>query len=99
MIGQIRFMRDKGFEVHVASGPGPELDYMVRTEKHTGPPDKDETRAISTGRFHSASTALFSFHSNETDDRPRIYGQRGPFIDDSVGHSRKFRFASTPFGA
>ncbi len=32
MIGQIRFMRDKGFEVHVASGPGPELDYMVRTE-------------------------------------------------------------------
>ena len=32
MIGQIRFMRDKGFEVHVASGPGNELDYLVRTE-------------------------------------------------------------------
>jgi len=33
MIGQIRFMRDKGFEVHVASGPGNELDYLVRMEK------------------------------------------------------------------
>ncbi len=32
MIGQIRYMRDKGFEVHVASGPGPELDYLIRTE-------------------------------------------------------------------
>ncbi len=32
MIGQIRYMRDKGFEVHLASGPGAELDYLVRTE-------------------------------------------------------------------
>jgi len=32
MIGQIRYMMDKGFEVHVASGPGPELDYLVQTE-------------------------------------------------------------------
>jgi glycosyltransferase involved in cell wall biosynthesis len=30
MIGQIRYMRDKGFDVHVVSGPGAELDYLAR---------------------------------------------------------------------
>jgi glycosyltransferase involved in cell wall biosynthesis len=30
MIGQIRYMRDKGFDVHVVSGPGAELDCLSR---------------------------------------------------------------------
>lgn len=30
MIGQIRYMRDKGFDVHVVSGPGAELDFLAR---------------------------------------------------------------------
>ena len=30
MIGQIRYMRDNGFDVHVVSGPGAELDYLTR---------------------------------------------------------------------
>jgi len=29
MIGQIRYMRDKGFDVHVVSGPGAELDCLA----------------------------------------------------------------------
>ena len=30
MIGQIRYMRDKGFDVEVVSGPGAELDFLAR---------------------------------------------------------------------
>jgi glycosyltransferase involved in cell wall biosynthesis len=30
MIGQIRYMRDKGFDVQVVSGPGAELDFLER---------------------------------------------------------------------
>ncbi len=54
MIGQIRYMRDKGFDVHVVSGPGAELDYLA-TREHTDPSDKVDTRAVSVGRSESAS--------------------------------------------
>jgi glycosyltransferase involved in cell wall biosynthesis len=30
MMGQIRYMRDKGFDVHVASSPGPELECLAK---------------------------------------------------------------------